>query len=56
VNEGAIVSVVALAAWLILAVTAYASYKLEWRTMVQQGFIWAAIFAAVTLVISLGMG
>lgn len=54
-NEGAIVSVVALVAWLVLAVTAYASYRLEWRTMVQQGFVWAAIFAAVTLVISFMM-
>ncbi len=55
-NEASIVQIVALAAWLILAASAYASYKLEWRTMVKQGLIWASLFAAVTLVISFMMG
>ena len=51
-TEGSIVQLVALVAWLVLAASAYASYKLEWRTMVQQAFIWASLFAGLTLVIS----
>lgn len=54
-SEGSIIQIVALGAWLALMISAYASYKLEWRTMVQQAFIWAALFAAMTLVISLIM-
>lgn len=46
------VQIVALTAMLVLAASAYASYRLEWRNMVRQGLIWATIFAAVTLVIS----
>lgn len=51
-SEGQIVQLVALIAWLVLMASAYASYKLEWRTMVKQAFIWASIFAGVTLVIT----
>lgn len=50
-SEGEIVGIVGLVAWLILAGSAYASYKLEWKTMVQQALIWASIFAALTLAI-----
>lgn len=49
-NEASIVQVLALVAWLVLAASAYASYKLEWRTMVRHILIWGAIFAAMTLV------
>lgn len=55
-TEGNVVQIVALAAWLILAGAAYASYKLEWRTMVKQALIWASLFAAMTLIISAIMG
>lgn len=51
-SEGELVGIVGLLAWLILAGSAYASYKLEWKTMVQQALIWASIFAALTLLIS----
>lgn len=52
-SEGSLVQLIALVASIVLAGSAYASYKLEWRTMVRHGIIWAAIFAAVTLVITL---
>lgn len=55
-NENSLLQLVMLVAWLVLAGSAYASYKLEWRTMVRQGFIWAAIFAGVTLIVSLVTG
>lgn len=51
-SEGQIVQLVALIAWLVLVASAYASYKLEWWTTVKQAFIWASIFAGVTLVIT----
>ena len=55
-SEASIVQILALVAWLVLAASAYASYKLEWRTMVKQGLIWASLFAAVTLIITFTMG
>jgi hypothetical protein len=53
---GGLVSIVALAAWLILAVSAFASYRLGWRRNVQLALVWAGIFMAVTLAISLVTG
>ncbi|WP_324260192.1 hypothetical protein U4960_08330 [Altererythrobacter sp. H2] len=44
--------VVSLVAVLVLVVSAYASYRLEWREMVRQMLIWGAIFAGLTLLIS----
>lgn len=55
-NDGAIVQIIALIAWLVLAIVAYASLKLEWKTTVRYLFVWGAIFAATTLIISLVMG
>ena len=45
------VRIIALAAWLALAIGAYASYRLEWKKAVRDVLVWGAIFAAVTLVI-----
>lgn len=52
-SEGSVIQMVALIAWLVLAGSAYAAYKLEWRIMVLQAFIWASIFAGLTLIVSL---
>ncbi len=50
------VRIVALVAWLALMIGAYASFRLEWKDMVRQLLIWAAIFAGVTFVVTLIMG
>ena len=46
----------ALFAWLILAGSAVASYRLGWKEGVRIGLIWAGIFVAVFLVFSMAMG
>ncbi len=50
------VRIVALVAWLALMIGAYASFRLEWKDMVRQLLIWAAIFAGVTFIVTLIMG
>lgn len=49
-NEFSAIQVVSLMAWLVLAGSAYASFKLNWRQAAQQALIWAAIFASVAVV------
>ena len=41
---------IALLGWLILAGSALAAYRLDWRRGVKLGLIWAAIFAAAFLI------
>lgn len=55
-TEGATVQLIALFAWLILAGSAVASFRLGWRESVRMGLLWAGIFVAVFLVFSLVMG
>lgn len=43
-NEVAIISIVAMLGWLILAGSALASFRLGWSKIVQMALIWAAIF------------
>lgn len=45
-----LVSVVALAGWLILALSAYRSHKIPGRKTLTYVLVWASIFVAVTLV------
>jgi len=47
VNEGQLVSIIALIGWLILAGSALASYRLNWSTAFRMGLTWVAIFAGV---------
>jgi hypothetical protein len=54
-NDYRWVSLIALGAWLILAASAYASYRLNWRESVRLALIWAGIFTAVGLLFSLVM-
>ena len=55
-NEFGIVQLIALFAWLILAGSAVASFRLGWKEGVRLGLIWAGIFVAVFLVFSMAMG
>lgn len=46
-NEGAIISIVALLGWLILAGSALASFRLGWSKIIQLALVWLAIFAGL---------
>lgn len=46
-NEGAIISIVALLGWLILAGSALASFRLGWNKIAQLALVWLAIFAGL---------
>ena len=52
-NEGAIISIVALLGWLILAGSAMASYRLGCSKMLQLALVWLAIFAGLFVVADL---
>ncbi|MEE4200577.1 hypothetical protein [Erythrobacter sp.] len=52
-NEGAIVSIVALLGWLILAGGALASFRLGWSKIVRLGLVWLAIFAGMFVIADL---
>ena len=55
-NDFGVVHLVALLGWLILAASAFASYRLRRRTILQLSLTWAGIFVAVALAFSLVMG
>lgn len=42
-----------LLGWLVLAVGAFASFRLNWRDGVRLALIWAAIFAGLAWLISI---
>lgn len=46
-NEGALISLVAMVGWLVLAGSAFASFKLGWSKMLQLALLWFAIFAGM---------
>ena len=52
-NEGMIISSVAMLGWLILAGSALASFRLGWGKMVQLGLVWLAIFVGLFLIADL---
>jgi hypothetical protein len=56
VNEFGVVQLVALLGWLILAGSAFASYRLGWKESVRMGLVWAGIFVAIGLLFSMVMG
>jgi hypothetical protein len=56
VNEYGAVQLVALLGWLILAESAFASYRLGWKESVRVALLWAVIFTSVALLFSLVMG
>lgn len=52
-NEGSIISIVALVGWLILAGSAIASFRLGWSKIIQLALVWFAIFAGLFVVADL---
>jgi len=46
-TEGAIVSIVALIGWLIIAGSAIASFRLGWSRIIQLALMWLAIFGGL---------
>ncbi len=56
-NDVAIVSIIAMLGWLVLAGGAFASFQLSWGKTVQMILIWACIFTGGFLLVSLlGLG
>lgn len=55
-NEFGAIQLVALVGWLILAASAFASYRLGWKENVRLALTWAGIFIAVALLFSLVLG
>lgn len=55
-TELQIVQVIALIGWLILAGSAFASYKMSWGKTARLALTWLAIFLGVFVVISLVRG
>ncbi|MGB7417815.1 MAG: hypothetical protein WA918_01415 [Erythrobacter sp.] len=52
-SEGAIISIVALLGWLVLAGGAIASMRLGWNRILRLVLIWAAIFGGLFLLADL---
>jgi len=52
-NEGMIISIVAMLGWLILAGGALASFKLGWSKLAQMALVWFAIFTGLFVVADL---
>ncbi len=52
-NENSIIQIVALVGWLVLAIGAFASFRLSWREGLRMALVWAAIFTGAALLISL---
>ena len=52
-NDSAIISIVAMIGWLILAGSAMASFRLGWNKMAQLALVWLAIFAGLYVVADL---
>ncbi len=52
-NEGSIISIVALLGWLILAGSALASFRMGWGKMAQLALVWLAIFAGLFVIADL---
>ena len=49
-------SIVSLTGWLVLAIGAFAGYKLHWKKSLVMALVWVAIFAGVTGLVSLFAG
>lgn len=55
-NEGQIVSLIALIGWLILVGGALASHRLNWSKALKLALTWVAIFAGVFLLFNMVRG
>ncbi len=52
-SDGALISIVAMLGWLVLAGSAMASYRLGWSKIAQLALVWLAIFAGLFVVADL---
>lgn len=52
-NEYEIVRVIALVGFLILALSALASYRLDWKTSLRHALIWAVIITGLMLLMTM---
>lgn len=52
-NDTAIISIISLLGFLILAGSAFASYRLSWGKTAQLALVWLAIFAGLFLIADL---
>jgi len=48
------VSIVALLGWIVLAISAFASFRLSWSKALQLGLVWLAIFAGLFVLALVG--
>ena len=48
-NEYAVISIIAMLGWLVLAGSALASYRLSWGKTAQLALTWVAIFGGLFL-------
>lgn len=55
-SDMAMISIVSLIGWLVLAGASLASYKLSWGKMVQMGLLWVLIFSGGFVIASFFMG
>ena len=52
-NQFEVVQMVALIGWLVLAISAFASFRLNWKTSLRHALIWAVIITALLLFITM---
>lgn len=52
-NDVAIISVISLLGWLVLAGSAFASFQLSWGKTVQLALMWLAVFSGLFLIVRL---
>lgn len=52
-NEYEIVRIIALVGWLVLAIGALASFRLNWKTSLRHVLIWAVLITGVTLLVTM---
>ncbi|GAB5347539.1 hypothetical protein [Alteriqipengyuania sp. 357] len=52
-NEFEVVQTIALVGWLVLAVTAFASHGLNWKTSLRHALIWAVIITGLMMLVTM---
>jgi len=50
VSDAGLISIVALVCWLVVAGSAFASFKLGWSKILQIALVWVAIFAGLFVI------
>jgi len=51
-NQFEVIQIIALVGWLVLAVSAFASFRLNWKTSLRHALIWAVIITALMLLVT----